>query len=101
MRKKYKRVKGRRLLDVYMTIKDISLKGTGNNAEMQRVEKMVDNLLQWMAEYCGRSSFNPLHWIDSFIMHKWGIRLEADHWLADSQKLGACVTNPRLFLINE
>jgi hypothetical protein len=101
MGKKYVRVKARRILDVYMTIRDIKFSGTGKSAEMQRIEKMVDNLLQWMAGYCGKRSFNPFHHLDVFIIDKFGIKLEADHWLADPQKLGACVTNPSLFLINE
>ncbi len=99
--KKYVRVTGRRILEIYMTIKDISFSDTNDSAEMRKIGKMVDNLLLWMAEYCGRRSFNPFHKIDAFIMQRWGIKLKADHWLADPQKLGVCISNPHLFIVNK
>lgn len=98
--KKYKRVKARRILDVYMTIKDIKFSNAAKFAEMQRIEKMTDSLLRWMAGYCGKRSFNPFHWLDVFIIGKFGIKLEADHWLADPQRLGKCISNTNLFINN-
>ena len=98
--KKYKRVKGRRILDVLMIIKDVKLSTTAKSAEMQSIEKMVDNLLRWMAEYTGKRSFNPLHWLDVLIIERFGIKLKADHWMADPEKLGKCMLNPELFLTN-
>ena len=84
-----------------MTVRDISLTKAANSAEMKRVENMVDGLFQWMRGYSSKRSWNPFHWLDVFMIQKYGIKLEADHWLADPKRLGACISNPRLFIINE
>jgi hypothetical protein len=100
MGKKYIRVKARRLLEVYMTLREVKV-GQQFSTDMQKIDQMADHLLQWMAEYCSRKSFNPLHWLDVWLINNKGIKIEADHWLANPQKLGQCLSNPRLFFINE